>query len=225
MAGRFFLSAGLVLGLADPVAARAPGAQELIDEFRDSQVILGEHYTAVMNSLLAALEGRREVSEMESHLQRFVEEADEHMATFDGLNLRRHDLLEDLQAGYVSFLQWRSEEVPRAARAALKAGRSTEGAAARRRAMEQALLLVARGEERWLDELATLERLAVESAVAGPVESGGPGLLERYGKWLILFSGSTLVVALLLWGMLRKQRSGGPRDNGQGASWETRTRK
>ena len=74
--------------------------------------------------------------------------------------------------------------------------------------MEEVLLPVAREEERWLQELAELERVAMAAPVAGAVEARRRTLLERYGKWLVLFSGSTLVVALLLWFLLRKGRPG-----------------
>ena len=75
-------STGLVLAPFHVVAARVPSAQELIDEFRDSQLILGDRHAAVTNSLRAVLEGSREASEMESDLQRFVEAVDEPLVAF-----------------------------------------------------------------------------------------------------------------------------------------------
>ena len=201
-------STGLVLAPFHVVAARVPSAQELIDEFRDSQLILGDRHAAVTNSLRAVLEGSREASEMESDLQRFVEAVDEHTASFGGLELVMHAPLSDLKAGYIRFLQWRRAEVPRTVREVLLAGSSAERKPAWRTVMEEVLLPVAREEERWLQELAELERVAMAAPVAGAVEARRRTLLERYGKWLVLFSGSTLVVALLLWFLLRKGRPG-----------------
>ena len=208
MKHRMVLTTGLFLTFSLTALGRAPSAQDLIDEFRDSQLILGELHSTITAALRREVAGRGDATEMEKALHHFVQTADEHTASFDGLKLGSRPALTDLNEGYIGFLRWRSKEVPRAARDALVTWRSIKGESARRKAMEDELLSAVRREGRWLEELAGLERSAMADAIEGLVGHDASDPPGRHAAWLLLFPGSSVVVALLLWCFLQKRRRG-----------------
>ena len=184
---------------------RAPSARELIDEIKDSRVVLGKRYSEVSLALKAAVEGSDDGSRLEKELQALVQTVDDHLTAFGGMDLDGRSSSEALRQSFVEFLRWQREELPRGMRAALRVARGSDGPS-RAKAVQEALAPVAEGEQNWLRRLDELGAQALNEssrAVSSPVPER-KSILYHYGKQMVWLFGSFVVLGLVIWLIARK---------------------